>query len=95
MKEEIGSNNLIPDVPELLVSEVVKVLIIPTADTNNQGNQSLLLVLSMTVEDEKNIRMIKAAVQSKSGSFNTRLFVVILGGDNSIKMIGLRDIFQA
>ena len=61
-------NNLIPDVPELLVSEVVKVLIIPSADTNNQGNQSLLLVISMTVEDEKNIRMIKAAVQSKGGS---------------------------
>ena len=50
------------------MSEVVKSPIIPTADANNHGNQSLLLVISMTVEDEKNIRMIKAAVQSKSGS---------------------------
>ena len=77
------------------MSEVVKSPIIPTADTNNQGNQSLLLVISMTVEDEKNIRMIKAAIQSKGGSCNTRLFIVILGEDKSIKMIGLRDIFQA
>ena len=77
------------------MSELVKSPIIPTADTNNQGNKSLLLVIIMEVEDEKNIRIIKAAVQSKGGNFNPRLFVVILGGDNSIKMIGLRGIFQA
>ena len=35
------------------MSEVVKSPIIPTADANNHGNQSLLLVISMTVEDEK------------------------------------------
>ena len=69
------------EVREFLISEGVQVPPRPPTENNHQGNQRLLLVRNSPVEEEKNIRTIKASVQPSSGSRHTRKFVGMFGGN--------------
>ena len=55
-------DNLSPDIRELLISEGIQVSPRPSAENIYQGNQRLLLVRNAALEEENNIRTIKAAV---------------------------------
>ena len=88
-------NNLSPDVRELLISEGVQFPQRLPTETNHQGNHRISLVRNASVEVEKKIRTIKAAVKPAGGSLHHMTFVSMPGGIPSIKTAGLISIFQS
>ena len=70
-------NNLIPNLWEVLVSDVFYIPTRTPAETNNQGNQRLILVRKSEVGDDKNIRTIKASFQPVRDIWHPRKLIVI------------------
>ena len=79
-------NYLIPDCREFLISEGIQITPPPPIETNRQGNQSLILVINATVEEENNIITIKAAVHPAVVNLNHKKYMSMPGGGGSIKM---------
>ena len=53
------------------------------------------MVINAAVKSENKIITVKSSVQPASGSRNPRTFMGMIGGNNSIQMVGLGSIFQA
>ena len=87
-------NNLRPCVRALLISEGVQVPQRPPTETNNHGNQRLLLVRNAAVESENKKITIKAEVQPASVICHTSKLTGMLGGNTSTHMAGSRIKFQ-
>ena len=88
------SNNLSPDVIEFLISEGVRVPSRPPTENNHQGKQRFLLVINAAVEEEKKIRIIKAAVKTASRNRHPKIFTGMIAGNPSTQIDGLGGSFQ-
>ena len=81
------------DVREFLISERVQVTQRPPTENNHQVNQSILFVINMAVESEKNIITVKAAAQPAIGSRHPKTFMGMLARNTSTQMAGLGNSF--